>query len=82
MTIPAAGGDTRVDAVEALCEIAARSWADKADKALMLFNNCYGTQAALNAQRVQKLLEQMTTPLHVVPPPKWSEQEGDQRLLF
>ena len=56
--------------------------ADKADRALMLFNNCYGTQAALNAQRVQKLLAQMTTPLEVVPPPEWGEQEGEQRLLF
>jgi len=30
--------------------------ADKADRALMLFNNCHGSQAALNAQRVQQLL--------------------------
>jgi len=56
--------------------------ADQADTALMLFNNCYGTQAALNAQRVQKLLAQMATPLEVVPPPEWTESEGDQRLLF
>jgi hypothetical protein len=49
---------------------------------MMLFNNCYGTQAALNAQRVQELLAQMTTPLEVVPPPEWTEQEGEQRLLF
>ena len=56
--------------------------ADKADRALMLFNNCYGTQAALNAQRVQQLLTEMTTPLEVVPPPEWTEQEGEQRLLF
>jgi len=56
--------------------------ADKADRTLMLFNNCYGTQAAMNAQRVQQLLTQMTTPLEVVPPPEWTEQEGEQRLLF
>src|SRR5207248_7868680 len=56
--------------------------ADKADRALMLFNNCYGTQAARNARRVQQLLAQMTMPLEVVPPPQASEQEGEQRLLF
>jgi uncharacterized protein YecE (DUF72 family) len=56
--------------------------ADKADRALMLFNNCYGTQAALNAQRVQQLLAQMRTPLEIVPPPEGTEQEGEQRLLF
>lgn len=56
--------------------------ADKADRALMLFNNCYGTQAARNAQRVQQLLAQMMTPLEIVPPPEAREQEGEQRLLF
>jgi len=53
-----------------------------ADRALMLFNNCHSSQAAMNAQRVQKLLSQMNNPLQVVPPPDWQEELGDQRLLF
>src|SRR6266851_9643369 len=40
--------------------------ANSADRALMLFNNCFSSQAAINAQRVQKLLSQMKTPLEVV----------------
>jgi uncharacterized protein YecE (DUF72 family) len=53
-----------------------------ADRALMLFNNCHSSQAAMNAQRVQKLLSQMETPLQVVPPPEWQPEEGNQKLLF
>ncbi len=56
--------------------------ANSADRALMLFNNCHSSQAALNAQRVQKLLSQMKTPLEVVPPPEWQEEDGNQPLLF
>jgi len=33
VTIPAAGAEPRVEVVEAMCEIAARAWADKTDKA-------------------------------------------------
>ena len=55
---------------------------DKADRALMLFNNCHGSQAALNAQRVQKLLEQMKTPFEVIPPPECREENQGQALLF
>jgi len=55
---------------------------DKADRALMLFNNCHGSQAALNAQRVQQLLAQMKTPFEVVSPPEWREENGEQPLLF
>jgi len=33
VTIPTMGADAKVEAVEAMCEIAARSWADKTDKA-------------------------------------------------
>jgi uncharacterized protein YecE (DUF72 family) len=55
---------------------------DKADRALMLFNNCHGSQAALNAQRVQKLLEKMNTPFEVVPPPEKREENENQPLLF
>jgi hypothetical protein len=36
----------------------------------------------MNAQRVQKLLSQMETPLQVVPPPEWQPEEGNQKLLF
>jgi uncharacterized protein YecE (DUF72 family) len=53
-----------------------------ADRALMLFNNCHSSQAAMNAQRVQKLLAQMNTPLQVVSPPEWQDETGNQRLLF
>lgn len=56
--------------------------ADKADRALMLFNNCHSSQAAMNAQRVQKLLSQLKTPLEVVPPPDWEPEGGNQGLLF
>jgi uncharacterized protein YecE (DUF72 family) len=53
----------------------------KADKALMLFNNCFSSQAALNAQRVKELLTHLKTPLEVVEPPEWQE-DSRQRLLF
>jgi uncharacterized protein YecE (DUF72 family) len=56
--------------------------ADKADRALMLFNNCHSSQAAMNAQRVQQLLSQLKTPLEVVPPHDWEPEGGDQPLLF
>jgi hypothetical protein len=48
----------------------------------MLFNNCHGSQAALNAQRVQQLLAQMRTPFEVVSPPEWREENHNQPLLF
>jgi uncharacterized protein YecE (DUF72 family) len=53
----------------------------KADRALMLFNNCFSTQAALNALRVKELLAQLKTPLELVEPPEWQE-DNRQRLLF
>jgi uncharacterized protein YecE (DUF72 family) len=53
----------------------------KADKALLLFNNCFSSQAALNALRVKELLTQLKTPLEVVEPPEWQE-DSRQRLLF
>jgi uncharacterized protein YecE (DUF72 family) len=54
----------------------------KADRALMLFNNCFSSQAALNAQRVKELLANLPkTPLEVVEPPEWQE-DSRQRLLF
>jgi hypothetical protein len=48
----------------------------------MLFNNCHSSQAAMNAQRVQQLLSQMKTAVEVVQPPEWTEEEGNQPLLF
>jgi uncharacterized protein YecE (DUF72 family) len=53
----------------------------KADRALMLFNNCFSAQAALNAQRVKELLGQLKTPLEIVAPPEWQE-DSRQGLLF
>jgi uncharacterized protein YecE (DUF72 family) len=53
----------------------------KADRALMLFNNCFSSQAALNAQRVKELLGQLKAPLEIVAPPEWQE-DSRQRLLF
>jgi uncharacterized protein YecE (DUF72 family) len=41
---------------------------DQADRALLLFNNCFRSQAAANAQRVAELLRELTPELIVVPP--------------
>jgi uncharacterized protein YecE (DUF72 family) len=51
----------------------------QADRALMLFNNCHRTQAALNAQRVRELLRHWDSPLQVVDAPTEPVEKG---MLF
>jgi uncharacterized protein YecE (DUF72 family) len=52
----------------------------RADRALVLFNNCRRAQAAANAERVRQLLEQWGGPFRVVPP---VARPGErQQLLF
>jgi uncharacterized protein YecE (DUF72 family) len=56
-------------------ELAARQ--GRADRALLLFNNCYLGQAVRNAQRVQELIRTGNTPFTLVePPPPPVPQQG------
>jgi uncharacterized protein YecE (DUF72 family) len=65
---------------EWLDAVAARS--PQAERALLLFNNCYRTQAAVNARRVQELLARMAPRLTLVAPFAPSPDPPRQGLLF
>lgn len=62
---------------------ALQSIRDRADRALVFFNNCHRGQAARNARRLQELLKGLGTKgLELIPPPETPLLEGEQRLLF
>jgi uncharacterized protein YecE (DUF72 family) len=63
--------------VEALRQHAA---AGDTEQALVLFNNCHRSQAAVNAARLRQLLERQGPELNVVAP--FSGAEPEQRSLF
>jgi uncharacterized protein YecE (DUF72 family) len=83
-----AGDKERYDYLYSEAEL--REWvtwleaeASQADRAIVLFNNCYRGQAAHNARRFQEFLRALHRPdLRLVEPPPAMTAEGDQRLLF
>lgn len=54
----------------------------KADRALVLFNNCHRSQAVANAERLRALLGRLAPELIVVPPFDTGAAEPRQGLLF
>jgi uncharacterized protein YecE (DUF72 family) len=62
--------------------IEALSRSPHAERALLLFNNCYRSQAAQNAERIKELLLRLAPDLELVAPFATAETEPRQQLLF
>jgi uncharacterized protein YecE (DUF72 family) len=61
-------------------ELRHHATAGDTEEALVLFNNCHRSQAAVNARRLRQLLEQQAPELEVVTP--FTGAGPEQRTLF